>query len=77
MRRAAIALAATALLAVPATAGATREIPPPQCDPAACPNPVEIVEERTQGARDCVSGAITAIRYIIQGTPQPQECNPV
>jgi hypothetical protein len=70
MRRAAIALAATALLAVPAGAAATEEIPPPHCDPAACPDP-------TEGARDCASGAVRAIGYILQGTPQPQECNPV
>ena len=44
------------------------EVPPIQCDPASCTYKVD-------QARECVDGAIVAIRYALQGTPQPQECN--
>ncbi len=27
------------------------------------------------GPIDCVKGAVTAVKYILQGTPQPQECD--
>jgi hypothetical protein len=54
-------------LAVPAVASSA-EVPPIQCDPASCTYKVD-------QARECVDGAIVAIRYALQGTPQPQECN--
>ena len=72
MRRTVVTLTTcAALAALPSgAASASVAIPPPHCDPAACPNPVE-------GIQDCVDGAVTAIRYILQGTPQPQECDPL
>jgi hypothetical protein len=71
MKRAVLLFAVLAVGALPAAASATSvSIPPPHCDPAACPNPVE-------GVSECVDNAITAVRYIVQGTPQPQECHPL
>jgi hypothetical protein len=73
MRRALLLLASTAALAaLPATASAAEgpELPEVHCDPAACFHQLE-------GARECVSGAVRAVAYIVQGTPQPQECDPV
>ena len=70
MRRAVLLFALLAVPALPSAASAGAQIPPPHCDPAACPNPVE-------GVQDCASNAITAIRYIVQGTPQPTTCRPL
>ena len=71
------ALAALASLGSAASAAAIQD--PPHCDPMACPDPVAIVQETadeaTDGPKECVDGAIRAIRYIVQGTPQPQECS--
>ena len=29
----------------------------------------------TDGPVECAKGAVTAVKYILQGTPQPQECD--
>ncbi len=72
MRRFVVMLTTCAALAALPGGGASAavSIPPPHCDPMACPNPV-------QGLQDCANGAITSVRYILQGTPQPQECDPL
>ena len=73
MRRAVLLLTTTGLIAaLPAAADASRplpEIPPPHCDPAACPNPVE-------GMQECARNAVLAIVDAVEGTPQPRECDP-
>ena len=74
MRRAVLLLTTTGLVAaMPAAADASRplpEIPPPHCDPAACPNPIE-------GVQECVSNGIAALVDAIEGTPMPRECDPL
>ncbi len=29
----------------------------------------------SDGPKECVDGAVRAVKYILQGTPQPQECD--
>ena len=29
----------------------------------------------SDGPVECVQGAVKAVKYILQGTPQPQECD--
>jgi hypothetical protein len=29
----------------------------------------------SDGPIECAKGAVTAVKYILQGTPQPQECD--
>ena len=74
MRRAVVLLAAlTTLAALPATAPAAeiaQPLPEIHCDPGPC-------FPQLDGARECVAAAARAIGGIINGTPQPQECDPV
>lgn len=76
MRRFGVLAVAACAIAIPAGNAGAAEIPPIHCDPVACTEPVDRLLERTEGAQDCVEGAVRAVRYILQGTPQPQECSP-
>jgi hypothetical protein len=72
MRRILI-LAGTAAALTAGTGSATAaEVPPINCDPAACTYPIE---KKVDAVQDCVEGAKRAIANILQGTPQPQECS--
>ena len=77
MRRVVLGLLMSVAVAAPAQAS---EIPPINCGIVSCTYPIERkleqINESTQGVRDCVEGAGRAIAYILQGTPQPQECSP-
>jgi hypothetical protein len=57
--------------ALGATAAGAASVPPIQCDPVSC---IEPIERKLDGVQQCVDGAVTAIRYVLQGTPQPQVC---
>jgi hypothetical protein len=73
MRRIALALGASALLAAGASTTATAaEVPPINCGIVSCTHKVE---QALEHADQCVEGAKRGIEYIVQGTPQPQECN--
>jgi len=73
MRRAALVLATTATLAaLPATTASadTRPLPEIQhCDPAACPNPLE-------GVQECVRNGLNALVQTLNGTPWMATCDP-
>ena len=78
MRRIAIgmfvAAAGAAGTAAPAPAA---EIPPINCGIVSCTERIERAVESTEGIQECAEGAVRAVEYILQGTPQPQECTPV
>lgn len=71
MRRTAIALGVAGLLAIGSTP-ASAEVPPINCGIVSC---TYQVEQAVEGAQECVDGAKRAVRYMLQGTPQPQECS--
>ena len=71
MKKSIVVAVATAALVVPATAPA-QEIPEVNCGIVSC---TYVLEQRVEGVEECVEGAKRAIRYIVQGTPQPQECS--
>jgi hypothetical protein len=77
MRRVVLGFVTAVAVAAPAQAA---EVPPINCGIVSCTYPIERkleeINESTQGVRDCVEGAQRAIAYILQGTPQPQECSP-
>ena len=79
MRRIVLAGVLTVGLAVPATAGATTNIPPINCGIVSCTYPIErAIDEATagtEGIRECVANTVVAIRNVLQGTPQPAVCN--
>jgi hypothetical protein len=78
MRRIAVGLfiAAAGAASTAAPASAT-EIPPINCGIVSCTDRIERAVESTEGLQECVAGAVRAVEYVLQGTPQPQECNPV
>lgn len=53
-------------------AAATAAPPPIQCGIVSCTYPVE---RKVEAVRDCLEGAGVAIREVLEGTPQPQECS--
>ena len=72
MRKIALTLSAAAFLALPVAAAPAAEIPEINCGIVSCTYPVE---QRLEGVRECVEGAVRAVEYVLQGTPQPQECS--
>ena len=77
MRRAVLLLAAAAAIGALPTSSASADLRPlpdlddivQGCDPAACPNPVE-------GVQECVTNGVAALVDALEGTPQPQTCDP-
>ena len=56
-------------VAAPAPAA---DVPDVNCGIVSCTYPVE---KRVEGLKECVDGAVRAVEYALQGTPQPQECS--
>jgi hypothetical protein len=64
-----------ALIALPAmTAAPANAWEPPDlnCGIVSC---TYQIERKVETVRECVDGAVRGVGYILQGTPQPQECN--
>ena len=76
--RTAFAVTAVAVaVAVPSSASAS-DIKPPDinCGIVSCTYKYEeMVRDAKDSVDQCVDGAVRAVGYIIQGTPQPQECS--
>jgi hypothetical protein len=77
VKRTVLGLTTAALIALPATAapaGAAQlpDIPPINCGIVSC---TYQIERKVDSVKECVDGAVVAVRYILQGTPQPQECS--
>lgn len=73
----AVLLSSCALL-VPAAGATAAPVPPVYCDPGACIDAdrvQRIVDGQTAGVQECLAGAGAGLRAILNGTPQPQECN--
>jgi hypothetical protein len=71
MRKIAITMSAAAFLALPAAAAPAAEIPEINCGIVSCTYPIE---RKLDTVKECVDGAVRAVEYALQGTPQPQEC---
>lgn len=72
MKRIVLGVATAALLVVPAGSAPAAEIPEINCGIVSCTYPVE---RQVETIEECVEGTKRAIAYVLQGTPQPQECS--
>ena len=72
MRTAIALLASLAALTVaaPVASAELRPLPEIQCGFAGCPDPVG-------GVKECVTNGAAALVDTLQGTPQPQTCDPM
>ena len=75
MKKIAITVTAAAFLALPVAAAPAAEIPDipdVNCGIVSC---TYVIEKRVETVEECVDGAVRAVEYALQGTPQPQECS--
>ena len=75
MKKLALTLSAAAFLALPVAAAPAAEIPDIpdiNCGIVSC---TYFLEQRVETVRECVDGAVRGVEYVLQGTPQPQECS--
>jgi hypothetical protein len=72
MKKLALLFSTAALLAVPAAPAPAADIPEINCGIVSC---TYVIEQRVDGVKECVEGAVRGVQYILQGTPQPQECS--
>ena len=64
-----VSLAALAVVA-PAASADVRPLPEIQCGFAGCPDPVG-------GVKECATNGAAALIDALEGTPQPQTCDPL
>ena len=72
MKKVVLGTTTAALVALPATAAPAAGILEPNCGIVSC---TYLIEQKIDNVQECVDGAKRAVVYIIQGTPQPQECS--
>lgn len=74
MKKLALVVSTAAILAVPAAPAPAAGVPVPEihCGIVSC---TYFIEQEVEGVQECVDGAVRAVRYVLQGTPQPQECS--
>jgi hypothetical protein len=73
--------AAVAAVAAPTASAEVKgpDLPEINCGIVSCTYQLERAIDNataaTDGVKECVAGAGRAVGYILQGTPQPQECS--
>jgi hypothetical protein len=72
MKKLVLLVTTAAVLAVPAAPAPAADIPEINCGIVSC---TYQVERKVDGLKECAEGAVRAVEYALQGTPQPQECS--
>ena len=72
MKKITLIMSAAAFLALPVASAPAADIPDINCGIVSC---TYQIEQRVETVRECVDGAVRAVEYALQGTPQPQECS--
>lgn len=72
MKKFFLAAVSVAAIAAPASTAQAADVPEISCGIVSC---TYQIERKVDTVKECVEGAVRAVEYALQGTPQPQECS--